>query len=105
MSFLSRILGLAPKRQQPERVPTDEVVPMHLFDDVSYLHGYNLIWTFKFNDVLDADMLGRSLAELFQSEGWRKLGGRLRKKVRESRAQNIATVASLVLGLTRKTCI
>ena len=67
MLFLSRIMGLAPKRPQPERVPTDEVVPIHLFDDVYYLRSYNLIWTFKFNDVLDADMLGHSLAELFQS--------------------------------------
>lgn len=82
MSFLGRMLGLGPSRQQPERVPTDEIVPMHLFDDTSYLRGYTLIWTFKFDDVLDADMLGDSLSELFQTDGWRKLGGRLRKKVR-----------------------
>lgn len=94
MSFVGRILGLAPKRQQPERVPTDEVVPMHTFDDVYYLRGYNLIWTFKFDDVLDADMLGRSLAELFQSDGWRKLGGRLRKKVSGFGSQNVVRAAS-----------
>ena len=86
MASLARMLGLAPKRPRPERVPTDEVVPMHLFDDTSYLRGYNLFWTFKFDDVLDADMLGDSLSELFQSEGWRKLGGRLRMKVGESPA-------------------
>jgi hypothetical protein len=83
MSFLARMLGSAPKRPQPERVPTDEVVPMHLFDDVFYLRGYTLIWTFRFDDILDADMLGNSLSELFQTEGWRKLGGRLRQKVRD----------------------
>lgn len=81
MSFLGRLFGLAPKRESPARVPSDEVVPMHLFDDVSYLRGYTLMWTFRFDDVLNADMLGASLSELFQSEGWRKLGGRLRLKV------------------------
>lgn len=81
MSFVARILGLGPRRQQPELVPSDEIVPMHLFDDTFYLKDYTLIWTFKFDDVLDADMLGDSLSELFKSEGWRKLGGRLRQRV------------------------
>jgi hypothetical protein len=84
MSFLASMLGLAPKRPQPKRVPTDEVVPMHLFDDTSWLRGYTLIWTFRFDDVLDADMLCTSLSELFQTDGWRKLGGRLRQRVGDS---------------------
>lgn len=54
---------------------------MHLFDDVFYLRSHTLMWTLRFDDVLDADMLGNSLSELFQCEGWRKLGGRLRLKV------------------------
>lgn len=81
MSFFTRMFGRTP--QAPPRVPTDEVLPMHLFDDVSYLRGHNLIWTFKFHDILDADKLGSSLSELFETEGWRKLGGRLRLKVSE----------------------
>lgn len=82
MSFIGRALGFAPQKPTPpERVPTDEVVPMHLFDDVFYLRSHTLMWTFRFDDVLDADVLGASLSELFQREGWRKLGGRLRRKV------------------------
>lgn len=80
MSFLAGMLGFGATRPLPERVATDEVVPMHLFDDPAFLRGYTLMWTFKFDDVLDADMLGNSLSELFQAEGWRKLGGRLRLK-------------------------
>lgn len=80
MSYIARLLGLAQERPLPERVPTDEVLPMHLFDDVFYLRSHTLMWTLRFDDVLDADMLGNSLSELFQCEGWRKLGGRLRLK-------------------------
>ena len=82
MAFLARMLGFGPKRPLPERVPTDEVVPVHFWDDMPFLRGATLMWTFRFDDVLDADMLGASLSELFESEGWRKLGGRLRLKVR-----------------------
>lgn len=81
MSFITSVLGFGAKKPTPERVPSDEVVPMHLFDDVPYLRGYTLMWTFRIDDVLDADMLASSLSELFKSDGWRKLGGRLRLKV------------------------
>ncbi|OTA01454.1 hypothetical protein A9Z42_0017680 [Trichoderma parareesei] len=77
-SYLSQLLGLGPKRRAPPIVPTDEVVPLHLFDDTSTLRGFTLMWTFKFDQVLDADKLGDSLSQLFHMEGWRKLGGRLR---------------------------
>ena len=52
-----------------------------MFDDTAQLRHYNLLWTYRFDDVLDADKLGESLSLLFQMEGWRKLGGRLRLKV------------------------
>lgn len=61
--------------------PDDEVLPMHPFDDTATLRDYTLIWTFRYDEVLDADMLGDSLSRLFQMEGWRKLGGRLRLRV------------------------
>lgn len=54
---------------------------MHLFDDTDTLRGITMMWTFRFDEVLDADKLGNSLSELFQMEGWRKLGGRLRRRV------------------------
>lgn len=80
-SYLFSLLGFGPRRSAPPIVPTDEVVPVHLFDDTDTLRGITMMWTFKFDEVLDADKLGSSLSELFQMEGWRKLGGRLRRRV------------------------
>lgn len=80
-SYLFSLLGLGPRRSAPPTVPTDEVAPVHLFDDTATLRGITMMWTFKFDEVLDADKLGHSLSELFQMEGWRKLGGRLRRRV------------------------
>ncbi|KAL6900019.1 hypothetical protein GGI43DRAFT_55266 [Trichoderma evansii] len=79
-SSLFKLLGLGPRRSAPPIVPTDEVVPTHLFDDTGTLRGFTLMWTFRFDEVLDADKLGNSLSELFQMEGWRKLGGRIRRR-------------------------
>ncbi|KAL7948138.1 hypothetical protein V8C42DRAFT_316793 [Trichoderma barbatum] len=79
-SYLYQLLGLGPKRSAPAIVPTDEIAPLHLFDDTATLRGYTMMWTFRFEEVLDADKLGSSLSELFQMEGWRKLGGRIRRR-------------------------
>ncbi|KAM0254612.1 hypothetical protein ACHAQJ_006579 [Trichoderma viride] len=79
-SYLYSLLGLGPKRSAPPTVPTDEIAPLHLFDDTGTLRGFTLMWTFKFGEVLDADKLGSSLSELFQMDGWRKLGGRIRRR-------------------------
>lgn len=39
-------------------------------------------WSFRFHDVLDADMLHRSLEELIsKGDNWAKLGGRFRLNV------------------------
>lgn len=81
-SHLYRLLGLGPKRVPPPIDPTDEVAPLHFFDDTPTLRPFTLMWTFRFDEVLDADKLGSSLAALFQMEGWRKLGGRIRLRVR-----------------------
>jgi hypothetical protein len=80
-SYLFSLLGFGPRRSAPPIVPTDEIAPVHLFDDTATMRGITLMWTFKFEEVLDADKLGNSLSELFQMEGWRKLGGRLRRRV------------------------
>lgn len=41
-------------------------------------------WSFRFHDVLDADMLHRSLEELIsKGKNWAKLGGRFRLNVSE----------------------
>lgn len=77
-SLLYRLLGYGPKRSSPPTVSTDEIAPLGFWDDTSALRSYTLMWTFKFDDVLDADKLAGSLSELFQMEGWNKLGGRIR---------------------------
>ncbi|KFA73939.1 hypothetical protein S40288_00931 [Stachybotrys chartarum IBT 40288] len=78
-SSLSSIGG-NPQRRIPRTVETDEVVPVHPFDNLQALRDLTLIWTYRFEDVLDADLLGASLAQLFQMKGWRRLGGRLRRR-------------------------
>lgn len=85
-SFLRRLLGYGPQRPLPATVPSDEIVPMHPFDDTSVMRQYTLMWTFKFEEVLDADKLGNSLSELFHMPGWRKLGGRFRLRVSDGAA-------------------
>ncbi|KAI3319785.1 hypothetical protein HD806DRAFT_249759 [Xylariaceae sp. AK1471] len=82
--IMSRLLSYLPFYQAPRPlppvVPTDEVVPVHLFDDTSTLRGIIMVWTFRFNEVLDPEKLGGALSRLFRMEGWRKLGGRYRRR-------------------------
>lgn len=72
-------LGWGPTQVEPSRVPTDEVLPMHHFDDDSTNRSIILAWTLRFNDVLDAGKLHDGLARLLEIGDWRKLGGRIRK--------------------------
>ncbi|RDW94993.1 hypothetical protein BP5796_00756 [Coleophoma crateriformis] len=69
------------QRQLPPIVPTDEVIPVHLFDDSAAARGIVLVWTFKFADVLDPSKLHAALSHLFQMEGWRRFSGRFRYRV------------------------
>lgn len=74
-------LGSGPTQVEPQRVPTDEVLPTHHFDDNPINRMIILAWTLRFNDVLDADKLHDGLARLLEIGDWRKLGGRIRKGV------------------------
>ncbi|CAM1509649.1 Fc.00g033880.m01.CDS01 [Cosmosporella sp. VM-42] len=38
-----------------------------------------MVWMFRFDEVLDPNKLNDSLSQLFQIEGWRRLGGRYRR--------------------------
>ena len=69
------------QRQLPPIVPTDEVIPVHLFDDSAAARRIVLVWTFKFADVLDPFKLHAALSHLFQMEGWRRFSGRFRYRV------------------------
>ncbi|KAJ9136939.1 Transferase family domain-containing protein [Pleurostoma richardsiae] len=66
------------KRAPPPRVPTDEVQPVHFFDDLDSYRGLVMCWTLVFEDVLDAEKLRDALARLLETGEWRRLGGRLR---------------------------
>lgn len=59
----------------------DEVLPSHFIDDIKVIRSYTLMQTYRFEDVLDLDMLHRALVELFSTDSWRRLGGRLRLRV------------------------
>ncbi|KAK2775312.1 lysr family regulatory protein [Colletotrichum kahawae] len=67
-----------PKVAQPPKVPTDDVYPVHFFDDTKPFRGMLLNWTLRFDDVLDADKLESSLSRLLEIGDWKKLGGRMR---------------------------
>ncbi|KAF5594356.1 uncharacterized protein FSUBG_9458 [Fusarium subglutinans] len=74
---ISSLMG-APKRPQFPTVPTDQVLPMHAFDDTPFMRKCPLLWTIRFNEILDADILNEALLKLFEMDGWRRLGGRIR---------------------------
>lgn len=80
-SLLSKLPFLRSRQSLPPAVPTDEVIPTHLFDDTKTMRSAVMPWMFRFDDVLDPDKLNISLSYLFQMEGWRKFGGRFRLRV------------------------
>jgi hypothetical protein len=80
MAFLSNIFGK--RLVAPERVPTDEVIPLFPRDDTPTNRAIVVEFTMVFDDVLDAEKLSSALWKLFERPGWRKLGARLRQNVR-----------------------
>ncbi|OBT91973.1 hypothetical protein VE01_09919 [Pseudogymnoascus verrucosus] len=60
---------------------SDDVYPLFMLDDNKILHGIVVTWTLRFNDLLDADRLHTSLCRLLSIGDWRKVGGRLVRKV------------------------
>lgn len=58
----------------------DNVFPVHMLDDAKGVREMSIVWMFRFNDALDAEMLHSSLTRLISVGDWRKLGGRLRLK-------------------------
>ncbi|RYP65406.1 hypothetical protein DL771_008330 [Monosporascus sp. 5C6A] len=73
MSFLFRTQEPLPP------VPTDQVIPVHFFDDHPILRRVVLYNMLVFDDVLDVEKLRSTLENLVKRETWRKLGGRVRK--------------------------
>ncbi|CAN8099841.1 unnamed protein product [Discula destructiva] len=78
MSFSRLFVGSVAPKSLP-RVPTDEVMPVHFFDDTPIFRNSTGCMLIRFNDVLDADKVHQSLATVATLPGgWRKLGGRIR---------------------------
>jgi hypothetical protein len=65
----------------PETVKSDDVIPVHLFDDSAAARGIVLVWTFRFEDILNPQKLRDALSGLFGMDGWRRLSGRFRMQV------------------------
>lgn len=80
--FLSQLCGRV-KGADGHPIETDEVFPFHYQDHWVGGMGFILSMTFRCNDVLDPEKLRSSLVQLLKLDGWRKLGGRLRRDVRK----------------------
>jgi hypothetical protein len=85
-------------RGENPAVGTDEVFPLYFLDNLQAGRLLVLSETFKFNDVLDPEKLHDGLIKLIQFRDWRKLGGRLRKKVEHKQTPSIIHL----LELTRR---
>ncbi|KAH0435756.1 hypothetical protein CcaCcLH18_04710 [Colletotrichum camelliae] len=63
----------------PGWVPSDDVIPLHHFDDNPILRKIVVNFMLKFDDVLDPERLREALERVVTREdGWRKLTARLR---------------------------
>jgi hypothetical protein len=60
----------------------DDVMPLHAFDDTALNRIMAVTGLFRYNSVLDANLLRNSLTELLHIGDWKKLRGRLRLNVR-----------------------
>jgi hypothetical protein len=81
MAAIWRLLTASATKSPPPPVETDEIYPVHMLDDTKTLRDIVVIWTLRFNDVLDADKLHASLSKLLEIGDWKKVGGRLRLNV------------------------
>ncbi|EXF74678.1 hypothetical protein CFIO01_08748 [Colletotrichum fioriniae PJ7] len=80
MDYMRSFVGRKPKRTQLPTVATDDVYPVHFFDDTKPFREMLLNWTLRFDDVLDAEKLNLSLSRLIEIGDWRKFGGRMRMR-------------------------
>ena len=62
-----------------------EVVPFRFWDEQDAMRRLVMEFTYRFDDVLDAQKLKSSLERLLEIGGWRGLGARFKKSVSFSR--------------------
>ncbi|KAF5522580.1 Acetyltransferase BOT5 [Colletotrichum aenigma] len=67
----------------PNRIASDDVIPLHYFDDNPILRKIVVNFMLNFDDVLDPEKLQQALERLVTREdGWCRLTARLRLNVR-----------------------
>lgn len=85
------------KPKAPERVASDQIVPVGFFDDTILFRTFVLYTLFVFDDVLDVEKLHTSLERVVNRPGWKKLGARLRRNASPYTAMDQGTYYSLVV--------
>ena len=75
------MLRLCDRKPAVAPVPSDKVQPLHFFENSLLVQGNNMAVSLVFDDVLNVEKLRRALEGLVRREGWRRLGGRVRRNV------------------------
>ncbi|KAI1322613.1 hypothetical protein F5Y16DRAFT_385930 [Xylariaceae sp. FL0255] len=78
----------------PKRVETDDVRPVHFFDDTFFFRRIVLYNLSVYDEVLDPEKLCAALERLARRDGWRKLGGRVRLNRNGTLELHVPTVFS-----------
>lgn len=83
------LLGFS--RDAPAIISTDQVIPLHWFED-GFMWKKVIVYTlFVFDDTLDPDKLRDALTRLIQRDGYKKLGARLRRNVCKQNCPSFAS--------------
>lgn len=98
LHYIQRWLDPALKDQVTARFEGDDVYPVHTMDSLQTIRDYANIWTLCFNDVLSPELLREALAKLIETGDWRKIGGRLRSRVRKSIPSYPAVANATIAG-------
>lgn len=64
-----------------EKHVPDQIIPYNFLDDDPEFKNSVAFMSFRINAVLDEVKLRTALEEVFEMEGWRKLGARVRMNV------------------------
>lgn len=69
------------KDANDEKHDPDQVIPYNFLDDDPEFKNSVAFMSFRINAVLDEEKLRSALDEVFEMDGWRKLGARVRMNV------------------------
>jgi len=68
---------------------SDEVIPARFWDTNDVFQKLVMEFTYRFDDVLDADKLKSSLERLMEIGEWKNLGARFKKNVGSVKAEDV----------------